>query len=372
MKRTAEDICREFLLEFSKGIHEEDRLIASYPEEATVQTDENGKKLNSGFWPVPYKDGKYIRSESNAYVCISASMKTPNPKTGQMRYWRGEASFASGHGFFIDDVGTGKGSKGGLLLDTVKAILPPTAVVETSPDNYQCWYFFKEPVKQMAYFKAFLYCFVESVLEGAGGDVTVKDIARYGRMPIGINNKRIDGDYKYKDEKGNPFRVRLLEADYQRRYSIEEISKSFKFDVIIPKRRVLSVDQEEYKYDAIWLDTAVELLSRLEMGEGSNGQPVMNQSGKFRIMCPWGHEHTNGDPYGAYIRGPIPGADYAFVFGCGHDTCRKEHRRTWATFVDAFVMPRIEGQLELENSDGEWCAYFSKTLREFKQRKTKA
>lgn len=371
MTKSPEELCREFLREFSFGIKSDERLVLSYPQEATVQTDENGKKLNSGFWPQPYKDGNYIKTESNAYVCISSSIKTPNPKTGELRYWRGEASFARGHGFFIDDVGDGIGSKGNMSLDWVKSKLKPTAVVETSPGNYQCWYFFDEPVTEMVYFKAFLGCFVEFVLEGAGGDVTIKDIARYGRIPIGINNKRLkeNGGFKYKDASGNPFRVRLVEADYTLRYSIPDISLAFKFDVIVPKRKRVIVDTEEFKYDSVWLDKAVEIMGELGMGEGSNGEMILNQSGKYRIFCPWGHEHSNGDPYGAYIRGPIPGADYAFVFGCGHDTCRKENRRTWATFTDEVVMPRIAGELEMVNSDEDWTEAFGQKLRDFKRKK---
>lgn len=108
---------------------------------------------------------------------------------------------------------------------------------------------------------------------------------------------------------------------------------------------------------------AVAILAELGMGEGSNGEMVLNQSGKYRIHCPWGHEHTNGDPYGAYIRGPIPGADYAFVFGCGHDTCRKENHRTWSTFVDEMVMPKIYGRLDLINADEEWTSLFGSRLK---------
>jgi len=88
------------------------------------------------------------------------------------------------------------------------------------------------------------------------------------------------------------------------------------------------------------------------MGEGSDGNLSVNQSGKIRIRCPWGHEHTNGDPYGAYFRAYIPGADYAYVFGCAHDVCRKTNHRTWSTFVDEIVMPQIIGELELANIRG--------------------
>ena len=344
----------EFLREFMRGLPEEERAIVIYAEEATVQVDENGKKINSGFWPKPYKDGKYIPSESNDYICISSAIKTPNPKTGEMRYWRSEHGFGHGMGFFIDDIGTGKGSKGNMTLEYIESILPPTAVVETSPNNYQCWYFFPEPVSERQYFKNFLYSFVAEVLEGAGGDATIKDAVRVGRMPYGINNKRnSDGSFKYLDEKGKPFRVGIVAADYSRRYSIEDIADAFKFTIADHRiKRDVDIDPAEYLYDKIWFSLAKRIVDSLAMGEGTNGQAVENQSRKIRIRCPWGHEHTNGDPYGAYFRGPIPGAEVEFVFGCAHDTCRKIHRRTWSAFVDAIVMSRIEVQLERANR--EW------------------
>lgn len=340
----------EFMTQFSHGLLSDERMIVSYPPEATVQTDDTGKKVNKGFWPAPWSPGKYLKQEANAYVCISSSIKTLNQKTGEMRYWRGEASFARGHGFFIDDVGNGLGSKGGLALDFVEKILPPTAVVETSPNNYQCWYFFDEPLENMRLFKSFLYSFVEQVLEGAGGDITIKDVARYGRIPIGYNNKRLpDGSYKYQDENGQPYRVNLVYADYSRRYSIDDIARAFRFEIAVHQPKVIDFDAAEYQCDSFWLAMAVEELAKLGMGEGTGGEVTMNQSGKYRIRCPWGHEHHNGDPFGAYVRGPIAGADHAFVFGCGHDTCRKLHQRTWAVFVDEMVMPRIEAELQLIN-----------------------
>jgi hypothetical protein len=35
-----------------------------------------------------------------------------------------------------------------------------------------------------------------------------------------------------------------------------------------------------------------------------------------------------------------------FVFGCGHDTCRKKSRRTWAAFTDEIVINAITTELE--------------------------
>jgi hypothetical protein len=340
-----------FLKELGAGIPEDERVMAGYAEEATVQTDATGRKLNGGWWPVPYKEGKYINESANCYACISSSIKTPNPKTGDLRYWRGEASFGHGLALMVDDIGNGKGSKGGLTLEHFDAILPPTVTVETSPGNYQLWYFFDAPEESLPRFKAFLSCFVAHVLQ-KGGDNTIKDISRYGRMPCGVNNKRhnMDGDFKYPvlDGRGKtgPYRVQIANADYSRRYSMYRIAQVFGFEIVVPIKREFEFNEDEYKFDAVWLRMAEHILSSGKLGEGSGGDVVMNMSGKYRIACPWGNEHTNGDPYGAYFRGPIPGAEVEFVFGCGHDTCRKVHKRTWAAFTDEIVINKIAMELE--------------------------
>ena len=342
-------LAEEFLRELARGIPDSERVMVGYASEATVQVDENGKKKNAAWWPKPHKDGKPINYQSNAYACISSSIKTANPKTGEMRFWRSEANFGHGLALMVDDIGDGKGSKGDIPLERIIEILPPTAVVETSPGNYQCWYFLDKPCDSLKHFKALLVSFVAYVLK-KGGDNTIKDVTRFGRMPCGFNNKRgADGTLKYPDEKGNPFRVRLFSADYSVRYSMEEIAKRFGFTITIPQARIVEPDAEAYKWDAIWLKMAERICDGAKMGEGTNGTVSQNMSGKYRIRCPWGDNHTNGDPFGAYFRGPIEGADYAFVFGCGHDTCRKDNPRTWAAFIDEIVMPKIYDSLQSIN-----------------------
>jgi hypothetical protein len=82
----------------------------------------------------------------------------------------------------------------------------------------------------------------------------------------------------------------------------------------------------------------------MELGDGQK-----NGSGKYRILCPWRDEHgtgTGGDD--AYFRGHVTGAEHEYVFGCGHDSCRKK-RRTWSVFVDEIVIPYIAEELERAN-----------------------
>ncbi|QDH49659.1 DNA primase [Pantoea phage Kyle] len=340
----------KFLSELTKFIPEDQRAMVVYADEATVQFDANGKKINSVFWPKPWKLGKPIMQQQNCYVCISSMEKTPNPKTGEMRFWRTESAFGCGMAMMVDDIGTGKGSKGELPLESFYNRLPPTVTVETSPDNYQLWYFFTEPCYNLLEFKAYLASFVAQILQ-KGGDNTIKDVTRVGRMPCGVNNKRnSDNTYKYVGDDGKLWRVRIHDADYSRRYSMEEIRQAFGFTMVLPQKREIEIDEEQYKLDAVWLKIAQRVMTQAKMGEGAGGEAVENMSGKIRCKCPWGHEHSNGDPYGAYFRGPIAGAEHEFVFGCAHDCHRKgEGKKGWTAFVEEVVMPYIENNLDAIN-----------------------
>ncbi|CAG4916203.1 DNA-primase RepB domain-containing protein [Paraburkholderia saeva] len=356
-RERAEVDAKAFLTELWRGLPEDERLTVSYASEATPEIGEDGRPKNKDFYPVPWKPNadKYINSGKNCYVCISSSIQTLNQNTGKMSYWRGEPSFGHGLALMVDDLGTGTGSKGS--VEYYERTLPPTVVVQTSPGNFQLWYFLDRPEPSKAKFKAFLYGFVANVLKrGNKGDTTIKDVARLGRMPCGWNNKRTkqNGPFKY----GEPFPVHLQFADYSRRYAIDEIARSFDFDIVIPPERVQTFDRTEYETEAYWLLLAAEEIC---VAEGGRGKPRLNASGKYRIQCPWGDEHSGGNRDGAYLFGPAARGEFRFVFGCKHDTCSHERRamdgkrkRSWATFVDQVVMPYIEHRLDMANA--EWGA----------------
>ncbi|APD20749.1 hypothetical protein [Pseudomonas phage PA5] len=67
----------EFLRELGRGIPDDERVMVGYAEEATVQTDENGRKLNAGWWPVPWKEGKYINSRSTPTLASRHPSRRP-------------------------------------------------------------------------------------------------------------------------------------------------------------------------------------------------------------------------------------------------------------------------------------------------------
>jgi RepB DNA-primase from phage plasmid len=353
--KQCEEQTRVFLRELGRGLPGDERVMVGYASEVTTK-QEPGKPRHAGWWPEPYKEGKYIKGESNAYVCISSSIKTLNPRTGEMRFWREEASFGHGLALLIDDIaadeGAGLGSKGTLTLNDFIKVLPPTALVETSPGNHQVFYMLDKPEPNREKFKAFLYAFAAHVLKD-GGDRTVKDVSRYGRMPCGVNGKRLepDGPYRYPtiDAKGRtvPFRVSLKAADYSKRYSVAAIAAAFGVTIRLPKPKpelTEAFDGSEFKINEKWLEMAVKTLS------ATQGELREKASGGYRIVCPWGHKHSGGQGSDdAYIRGPKEGTDVDFVFHCSHNVCDNDHKRKWADFVDEVVMPDIIEELESIN-----------------------
>lgn len=369
---------RDFLTELGRLMPEGQRLILGFAENANIarnkaNNDGDGVKNNT-WWPEPLKDNTYFYSTRNCYVAIASAIKTPNPKTGKMRYWRGTASFGAALAFYVDDIGNGAGSKGKLSLDELSDILPPTVVIETSPNNYQAWYFFSEAVLDANRFKAFLDCFTVNVLKGRGGDVTINDIMRVGRLPYGVNNKvDDDGMLRYpvviesnvvghlRDSCGRisspnvrvePFQPRIVSSDYSIRYTIEHIAEKFKFSIYVPAPRVMKFDADELKFDAWCYAIAKRVLAVMKMGEGTDGNVVENQSKRCRIKCIWGHHHTNGDSRGAYFRGPVDGEDAPFVYGCSHHSCKgKGATRGWSEFTETVVMPQVYKGIKRANSD---------------------
>jgi hypothetical protein len=345
-----------FLTELERGIPHDERLLVGYSPGDPADTE------NSKWWPAPHKTGKYVPCNTNNYICISSAIQTPHEKTGKLRYWRSDANFGHGLAIMIDDIGDGKGSKGSMTIEYFSNVLQPTAVVETSPGNYQIWYFFDKPEKDKQLFKNFLRSFVDQVLS-SGGDKTIKDITRFGRMPGGINGKE-----KYKVE-GKSWIVRFAEDGWkpENRYSIEDIAKAFHVRIVESMHVKQKFDALEFEHDAIFYHLAEHYLQRMKMGEAGNGDLVMNGSGKYRILCPWAHHHDHGDT-GAHFRGPIVGSEVDFVFSCSHSACQgtvaqnytnaegekisryRGYKKTWRHFTD-FIVEQIAAELDAINED---------------------
>jgi len=192
--------------------------------------------------------------------------------------------FAAGFAMMIDDVGTGTGSKiDPFMLGSLMVEYRPSCIIETSPDNYQYWYFYDEPVMDRGKIEALLKGFVAKGLVDGGADPGMLGVTRYGRLPVGSNTKAVYGE---------PFRHVVIEWDPDRRYSIDTLAANF------------DIKLQDYYPDTIEdFGTAVspeddpvyQSLKRLGMIKG------VNRSGIYDVICPWVSQHTelldNGSAY---------------------------------------------------------------------------
>jgi len=269
---------------------------------------------------------------SNVYLCVSAMKRN---QRGEFR--RRKENFAGGLLLMIDDVGTGPGAK--FPLSTLDA-LAPTALVETSPDNYQAMYFFDKRVEDLETFDALIRAFIQRKFLGT--DTGQAGVNRVFRPPAGINAKP-----KYFDEEGRPWRVKLHNFAPERRYSVSEIATAFGLSLV--RRRSAPKDagrQLAARSDRIrhFIETRSTLRSA-----GWIKQEEPDYSGWIHIRCPWTHDHTGGVDNGAAIRLPEVENDWYGAFRCHHGHCGE---KGWRSLTD-WLNSDLEDVLEATNDDAD-------------------
>ncbi len=260
-----------------------------------------GRPWSPGQKLPPWFDG------ANCYLTVSTF--DADPETG--RRHRRKASFAAMHAVMVDDVGT--------KVDRKKLRLPPSALIETSPGNFQAFYF----LKQNASTRDRLLCerlidrMIAAGLTADGTDPGMRGVTRYGRLPVGINGKA-----KYVEKLGEPFQTRCVLLESWRRYSAQWIAKAWALDLSAPppprytKKAAPSpalIERAGEQFAAL-----LETLKIMEMYIGQRGAA-------HDITCPWIAEHTGKAASGTAIFEPSKDNGWAGGFVCHHGHCR-EHR----------------------------------------------
>jgi len=239
----------------------------------------------------------------NVYLCVSAMRKNDR---GEFR--RRKENFAGGLLLMIDDIGDGKGSK---FPRSVLDPLPPTAMIETSPGNFQGVYMFDSLVTDTEEFDALIRAFIQK--QFLASDTGMAGVNRVFRPPIGINGKE-----KYKTD-GKPWRVRMESWNPERRYSVAQIAKAFGLTLIRPVRAprdlgVITAAKAER------IRAFVEVRSALRSA-GMIKREEADYSGWIQTQCPWVHNHTGGVDNGAAIRLPEAENEWHGAFRCHHGGC---------------------------------------------------
>lgn len=266
----------------------------------------------------------------NVYLCISAMGRGG---IGD-KFRRTKECWEGGLAIMVDDLGTK------LPLELIDK-LEPTALIETSPSNYQAIYVFSALVDRLAEQEALINNFVERYAKEEGKrDPGMTGINRVFRPPFGINGKA-----KYRDEKNKPWRVKLTRFNPAARYTPQEIADAFGITLDAPLRNFRSTRKLGDR-DARIADFERLVTHLLRSGVLKNRQRPFNRAGWAEVHCPWRDNHTNGADNGASIRWPAEDNDYNGAFKCHHGHCED---KTWSDFTQ-MVTDQIGDELDTANS----------------------
>jgi hypothetical protein len=304
-----------FLLELGRDVPKSERLILCAFK---------GDPQTAGFhaWrPKSYYPGNeiVIPENGNGYVAVSSFALA---RDGTWR--RRTESFAAGLALMVDDVGTKVEVKPGWPR--------PTAVVETSPGNYQWWYFLHRTT-DIAKFDGAIRAFISGQLLGA--DPGMAGINRVGRLPGFLNMKE-----KYIVD-GKHWRCRLAKFNPEIRYDVDALIAAFGLQITVSAfaapKTPRQVTEEHLSRPALFAFT-YKWLARHSMILDKRGP---DKSGWIQIICPWAGDHTGGERAntGTAIREPAPENDWYGAFQCHHGHCNE---KTWRDLTDWIAEQQAE------------------------------
>ncbi len=239
--------------------------------------------------------------ECNVFFAVSAMNRDATGK-----YRRRKGNFSGGLLLMIDDLGSGAGSKFPLsIIDT----LTPSALIETSKNNFQAIFFFEHLETDIHKFTSLIKGFIAK--QFLGNDPGMAGVNRVFRPPIGVNAKE-----KYMID-GEPWSVRLAMWNEGIRYSIEEIADRFDISLSPPRPRIPSgATVNRAQNIRAFIDVRAALREAGMVKEGTE-----RENGWVDIYCPWTNEHTGSIDNGAGICEPAEENGYYGGFKCHHGAC---------------------------------------------------
>lgn len=253
-------------------------------------------------------DPRAVDRRANVYLSVSAMRRNAR---GEFR--RRKENFAGGLCLMIDDLGDGPGSKWPL---SVVDPLPPTALIETSPANFQAVYIFERAVEDREEFSALIRAFIAQRF--LSDDPGMGGVNRVFRPPVGVNGKA-----KY----GGAFPVTAHQLCEDHRYAIDEIVRAFGLrlsPVRPPVPRGATADRAQRIRAFIAVRSALRAAGMVKREEA-------DLEGWVDVVCPWTAEHTGAADNGAAIREPAEENGWTGAFRCHHGGCAE---RGWRDLTE--------------------------------------
>lgn len=265
--------------------------------------------------------------ENNNYVCVSSFTR------GNDGWRRRAEQFGAGLAFMIDDLGTK------LAAAPVLAAAEPTALIETSPGNFQAWYFLEDPITRYDEFASMLAAFIHKW--AAGKDPGMGGPNRVGRLPDGINGKRKYNGWRCRTERWAPER-RWRKADLIRALGL----------VLMPARPVF-VAGRVTEADRAAREAEFNALVKAMEAQRTFLKPRWGHNDRRPILCPWHAQHTGGATSGTYLTRPNDKNGWWGSFVCYHagthnDRC---HLGDLKQYVNEQQDAAVAAALEKANED---------------------
>jgi len=261
-----------------------------------------GAAARGAWFALPWAFGERpeVHGAQNTYCCVSSFW--PDPQMGSYR--RRKASFARLHGLMLDDLNT-------KIPMTCAHRLRPSALVETSPGNFQAWLFLEpgEVTDDRERAERLIDAMIRKGL-AAQADPGMAGVTRYGRLPVGINGKA-----KYLRD-GQVFRVRVVEWSPETRYSVAGVAQAFGLDLAPtapaarPSGLPVPVGVAYRRID--------DFAAMLEVMRAAGLHLETLGEGRHSVICPWANEHTGGDVTGTAIFEPSAANGWVGGFRCHH------------------------------------------------------
>lgn len=281
----------EFIKHMSFGI----------PAKASLTSHSFSKDPSTGGNWTAYKSlEKRLIIHNNNYISVSAFSITD----GQV--YRRRMNFVSLQAVMIDDLGTK------LPMSDLK--LKPTALIETSPGNFQAYLFLKEPITDVNYATSLIDAMVDSGISSQN-DPGMRGVTRVGRLPVGKNTKA-----KY----GEPFPSKVHEWNPDVRYSPEEIIQAY--ELILQKPRGGGRPTKRVTNGWDWIIDYIKSETNYYIAEM---RPQYH-----RVICPWWERHTDGGKTGTYYIEPSDENKGFGGFICHHGSCsdfKVLHFNSWVS-----------------------------------------
>lgn len=224
-------------------------------------------------------------------------------------------NFAALHGVVFDDVGS--------KIDpaTIPTGLDPTYIIESSAGNYQWGFIFDKPITDVTHAMAVINTVSAAGLTDKGGKVAVKLV----RLPEGVNGKPQSAKQTF------PVKLNKWGGTV---YTPKQLLDRIDFDDGTGKVTWERISQDGY--DPLQAKHNTSFLPMSPQGQSTEGviddvlewlyrnKMVVSNSGDgwAEIVCPWHHEHTDGNlvaGFNPFGQGEDPSSR---GFNCFHEHCK--------------------------------------------------